>query len=394
MRLTNFGRTMEKSTYFLVTLFSLALGAVRADEAVYSDEPMASNEEVAALRKQSTGIDVVSGQNHRITTLEQQMAEVYTDTVRDTFGAKAASARPQIDSYHLYVSGEALFWQAFEGGNDYAYVTSARGPSFEGNSQWLNFDWNWGFRTEIGYRTSHDNWDLALHYTWFYDKADSHAGAPAGGEVFPLFYQFFSSNIGNFAKSSLRLHFYDGDLALQRSYFLSPDFSLTSLAALRTTWIHQTAHSFAQFSVTDIPQTISQTAHNNFWGIGPKLGIAPKWYIDRNWNFFGSFAGSILYGEFDVRLKAVENGVLSDHLNDKIHQIVPTVQAALGFGWEMNSFCDHYHIALNVAYEAQYWWHQNQLISYLPDTASTSILKRLGGDLGLHGLIINALFDF
>jgi hypothetical protein len=391
----NFGRTMEKSTYFLVTLFSLALGAVRADETVYTDKSTTSNGQVATLRKKSTGIDVASGQTHRIVLLEQQMKEVYTDTVRDTFGAKAAAARPQLDNnYHLYLSGDALFWQAFEGGNDYAYVTNTQGPSFKGNSQWLNFDWSWGYRTEIGYRTSHDNWDLALHYTWFYDKADSHVGAPAGGEVVPLFYQAFPLNIGNFAKSSLRLHFYDADLALQKSYFLSSEFSLTSLAALRTTWIAQKAHSFTSYSSVDTPQTVSQTGHNNFWGIGPKVGIAPKWFISPNWNFFGQFAGSILYGEFDVRAKALEDGVLTIHLNDKLHQIVPTIQGALGFGWEMNSFCNHYHIALNLAYEAQYWWRQNQLISYLPNGASTQILKRLGEDLGLHGLIINALFDF
>ncbi len=394
MRLMNFGRTMEKSTYFLVTLFSLALGAVRADEAAYESESTASNEQVASLRKQSKGLDVVSGQNRRISTLEQQMQEVYTDTVRDTFGAKVASARPQLDSYHLYASADLLFWQAFEGGNDYAYSTSTQGPDFQGNSHWLNFDWAWGYRTEFGYRTSHDSWDLALHYTWFYDKADSHVGAPAGGDVVPLFYQFFSGNVGEFAKSSLRLHFYDGDLALQKSYFLSSEFALTSLAALRTTWIDQRVHSFAKFALGDVPGTISQTGQNHFWGIGPKVAIAPKWFIDRNWNFFGQFGGSLLYGEFEVAAKSLEDGVLMVHLHDKIHQIVPTAQATIGLGWEMNAFCDHYHFAINVAYEMQYWWRQNQLISYLPESASTTVLKRLGDDLGLHGLTINASFDF
>ena len=120
MRFTNFGRIMEKSTYLLVTLFSLALGAMRAEE-VASETDLLVQNEFAALRKHSD-IEPLSDQADRIATLEEQMKQVYTGTVRDTFGAKAASARPQLQSYHLYVSGDFLFWKAFEKSNRLLFI--------------------------------------------------------------------------------------------------------------------------------------------------------------------------------------------------------------------------------------------------------------------------------
>lgn len=402
MRLTNFGMVMERSTYFLVSLLALAAGALQANDNVQEDELTASHGEVAALKKQSRGLDVVSGDTHRIKALEEQMNEVYTNTTRDTFGAKAAIARPQLDNYRLYVSGDALYWKAFEGGKDYADVANAISPPMEGTTKRVDFDWAPGFRAAIGYRTAHDGWDLVGHYTWFFDKGHSDVEAPPSegasphGGVTSLFYTF-ADNHGLIAESWADVHFQEGDLSLQKSYFLSRQFSLAWTAALRSVWINQSAKDFSYSPRAggQLSRTLELNGKNDFWGIGPKMGFATTWFIDRNWHFFGSFAGSLLYSEFDVRIKTEENGFdPPKYFKADLHQISPTVQASIGMGWEMNFLCDHYHIALNVAYETQYWWRQNQFFSYLPASGTSIILKRLSDDLGFHGLTINALFDF
>lgn len=360
---------MEKASYFLMILCTLALRAAAANE--------------------------------RISILEQQMDQIYTDTARDTFGAKAASARPQLDSYGIYVSADALYWKAFEGGTDYLTkvkaINSATAPGpIVGHSIAPEFNWQWGFRTELGYRTDHDDWDVAAHFTWFYDKANSTVNATAGEQLFSLFFQPVPLTFTlNAATSDLWLHVYDGDLCLQKSYFLSRNVSITSLAALRATWINQKAHTFTSGNAPPgrfINLDLSEDS--DFWGIGPKIGFSPRWFIGPHWNIFGAFAGSLLYGEFDVRSKALFVGRELANPHDNFHQIVPAAQGALGFGWETNSFCNRYHVAINVTYEAQYWWRQNQWFSYLSPDNPTMILKRLGGDLGLQGLTLNALFDF
>lgn len=389
MKLMNFGEVMKRSAYLLVSLFALAATSIAADESVVLDENVTLNEELASLQRRSRGLDVASNPKDRVSVLDQQMNEVYTDTVRDTFGAKAASARPQIDSYNIYLSGDAIYWKAFEGGSDYASETHSTAAPFSGQSKRADFNWRWGFKAALGYRTPHDDWDLAAHYTWFFDKANDTASAPAGGGITPLFTYFYTAAASS-AKVNWWLHFDDADLSIQKSYFLSRSFSLSPFAALRSTWINQklVAHYFAPATVNP---NVDQTGKNDFWGIGPKVGVSSRWFAGPHWNFFGSCAGSLLYGEFDVRSKTFINGNRVTNLNADLHRIVPTVQASLGFGWEMN-FLKHYHIAANVAYEAQYWWRQNELYSY--SNIATPILRRFGEDLGLHGLTINALFDF
>ncbi len=393
MDLTNFGMGMEKSTYFLVTLLSLAIGALRADECVYKGELTASYGEIAALKKQTKGLDAVTGDTHRLTTLEQQMDEVYTSTARDTFGAKAAAARPQLDSYRLYVSADALFWKAFEGGKDYASITNSLTVPMKGKSKWVDFDWMWGFRTKVGYRTAHDNWDLVGRYTWFFDKGDSDPNL-AGKFATPLFYAPGSTN-GSSIKGNARLHLQEGDLSLQKSYFLSRHFSLTWAAALRSSWINQHTENYSYAPGGTPAPMLQQKGESDFWGIGPMLSVGPRWFIDRNWNFFGNFSGSLLYGEFDVKIRTDQNGITPPK-NFKVdsHQVMPTVLGSLGMGWETNFLCNRYHIAINLAYEAQYWWRQNQFLSYRPASSALLVLRRLSEDLGFHGLTINALFDF
>ncbi|MBX9745124.1 MAG: hypothetical protein K2X08_07950, partial [Chlamydiales bacterium] len=266
---------MKKTSYFLLILCAIALEAAEANE--------------------------------RISLLEQQMDQVYTDTARDTFGAKAASARPQLDGYGVYVSADALYWKAFEGGTDYLMkvkaINSSTAPGpIVGYSLMPEFNWQWGFRIEVGYRTAHDDWDLAAHFTWFYNKANSTINALAGDQLFSLFFQPMPLNLTlTNATSDLWLHFYDTDLCLQKSYFLSHNFSITSLAALRTTWINQKAHSFTSgYDPTARVINLDLSGINHLWGIGPKIGFSPRWFIGPHWNIFGAFSGSLLYGEFDV----------------------------------------------------------------------------------------------
>ena len=393
MNLTNFGMVMERSTYFLVTLLSLAMGVLHADESVHEDDLTASHEEIAVLKRQPKGLDAVSGDAHRLTALEQQMNDVYTSTARDTFGAKTAIARPQLDNYRLYVATDALFWKAFEGGKDYASITNSTTVPMKGRSKFVDFDWQWGFRTKLGYRTSHDGWDLVARYTWFFDKGESEPDLSDGKFATELFYTPGSTN-GSSINSSARLHLQEGDLSLQKSYFLSRHFSLTWSAALRSSWINQHTKSYSFASGSPPAQMLEQIGESDFWGIGPMLTVGPRWFVNRNWNFFGSFAGSLLYGEFDVRVRTEPNGLVPGNFKIDQHLVVPTVLGSLGMGWESNFLCDRFHVAINVAYEAQYWWRQNQFLSYRLASDSTLVLRRLAEDLGLHGLTINALFDF
>lgn len=72
----------------------------------------------------------------------------------------------QQDACNVTLSGSALYWKAYEEGLDYA-IKSSSGVSFidEGNVKRMKFDWDWGFRLDLGYQIPHQKMDLDLIWT-------------------------------------------------------------------------------------------------------------------------------------------------------------------------------------------------------------------------------------
>ena len=114
--------TSRKFTEVKMVRSSLLLYSLCAASALFS-ETIATNEEVAMLK--TTPCDAspettISTVKERVALLESQMQDVFTDTTLGDFGAKTASARPQIHSNRLFVKTDAFMWKAYFGGSDYA----------------------------------------------------------------------------------------------------------------------------------------------------------------------------------------------------------------------------------------------------------------------------------
>ncbi len=104
----------------------------------------------------------------RIGALEAKMKDAGTITARGDFGARTATDSPKIDGYGFDISADALLWKLYtDGGDDYALSTSTALAAgvIAGNVQTRSFNWDWGFRTGIGYYAEHDNWDTNLVFT-------------------------------------------------------------------------------------------------------------------------------------------------------------------------------------------------------------------------------------
>jgi hypothetical protein len=91
---------------------SLLLFSVCAAASLLAEE-VAINEEVAMLKVAPCDDSTSNGPKDRVSVLESQMQEVFTDTVLGDFGAKAASARPQIRSNRWFIKTDAFLWKHF-----------------------------------------------------------------------------------------------------------------------------------------------------------------------------------------------------------------------------------------------------------------------------------------
>jgi hypothetical protein len=353
----------------------------------------APNEEIAMLKQSTCESPVpnnpIGNKTDPVAILEKQMQELITDTALGDFGAQAASARPQLCSNRLYIKADGFLWKAFVGGSDYAATDSMSGGTvLIGETKRADFRWRWGFRTELGYRLPHDNWDALTNYSWFQDKSDRSAASPSGGVIIPLI-PAFSSTAYHDAHIRWHLLYQNFDLDLRKAYFLNRHFSVSPFFGLRNTWLNQSYH--ASYANLDATQTIDVLTKQDFWGIGPLAGLNSEWHITNQWWVFGSFIGAVLAADYDICSRVLHNETLENKIKADTKRLSPTVQGAMGFGWHMNLNRQRNHIAVRLCYEAQYWWKQNLTLDY---SSGYYVVARLGEDLGFHGFTLDVLFDF
>jgi hypothetical protein len=357
----------------------------------------------------------------------------------NSLGGKSPSYSNK-DSY--YTMADFLLWKAEEDGLEYVvYLTplDSSSLSFSGKDYAPKFNWGKGFRVGAGYRFGmHDNWDLDVIWTWFYNKAKSSITSPEpdpsfepnvmhptwGGPVFTDISGGVSlTSQAIYGKGSWALHYNVGDIELGRHYFISKALSLRPCIGLRAAWINQdySVHyirviryalagvQFAQLAPA------SFFADNDFHGLGPRLNLDLQWHFSCHWSVLGKISGSLLYGPFKNRQ------TLNTHLLTEFHGVAAfpsliftekskfnrfqtNLEAALGLQWE-SDFQRVRHFSLGVFYELTEWFRQNRLVhasttsdgnfanTTAPGITSTPYVKE-HGNLGLHGLTFKARLDY
>lgn len=339
-----------------------------------------------------------SDTDSRVSILEAQMNEVSTRTVHGNFGAKTASASPRILGDDWFLTADMLWWHVDTSGSKYCLLdeTPPGAPDSKGTYRTLKFKWNYGFRAGVGTTFNHDRWDLYLNYTWFRADNSSATSLHGGFGIIPDSQVLINQRLGNAAEQSKihwSIHFQTLDLNLGRNYFISPKVAFHPFFGIKTAWIDQKVRSSNKLFFPVITHSHTKTK-NDFWGIGPDLGIEGKWFLNYGFNLFGSIASALLWGDFDVRQKQHTSNP-STPINDidfDKHAVSPMTQMQIGIGYETN-FCDNqYHIAVNARYEQQYWWAQNQIPDYV--LLNTYEFMRVFGDLSFQGLTIDVRFDF
>lgn len=344
----------------------------------------------------ASGILFASVQGHcdadveaRIGRLETDMKKVRGETAYGNYGAKTPSAASQIDGYGLFITADFLWWKLYEGGTDYVFVDK-KAPAVTPNigpMKHFNFEWQPGFKVGVGYLFEHDGWDAYADFTYFKTEA-SHSFESDVLRFYPLFGQ------ESFPLFDLHAHwhvdFYDINLVLGRNFFVSKYLSLRPFFGLATAWIDQ-HRRFSGHRIFD--NLIVLKGKNDFWGIGPRLGLDAQFFFCENFSLFGNFFGDLLWGDFHV--KEFEDNKTSDfefyNLRYNLHRMVPAIGFGLGAAYETNLNGDRYHFMIKAGYENQYWWRQNQLPIF--DSLSTAF-ERWSEDLSLQGLTVEFRLDF
>lgn len=342
----------------------------------------------------STSLWANADAESRVALLECKMKTARQDMVYECReGARFASGRPSIDSHGFWVLGNVLYWTAYEGGTDIAYFQNNLGlVGFPRVIKPVCFEWDVGYRIGFGWATAHDNMEFSAIFSRVEPEGEFTTWTTLpNGEDSVIVPVGFRNN--DFASAHWNLKYSTLDIELARSYFISRYFYLRPYFGSRSAWIHQGAQLHFTGVEVGNPNT---TGHlrNDFTGSGLRLGSDSKWFFARHWNFFAGASVSALYGKFtvDTALNQETNG--SD-VHSSVYRIAPAAQMQFGLGWETAFSCNSNQIAINLGYELNYWWRQNQQ-PILEQLFENDYVygARQSQDLALHGMTIDIQLSF
>ncbi len=337
----------------------------------------------------------------RVSALESRMTAIKNDTVKKTTGAKMASASPLIDGYGFFATADLLIWHLKEGGSDYAI--SSKGPLNQnllpgrGKAEHSHFDWDFGFRTGVGYNLEHDAWDWYLNFTWFQADASDSVCRPKNGGLLPQ-KGFSVIESAKKIRSHWNVHYYVLDFELGRRYFVSKFLAFRPQFGIESAWICQRRRYMFRQDLDPSTGITGQNIYgkNNFWGIGPRAGVEGTWYFDRHFSLMAAVNGALQWGCFDDHLKETEltsgGKVRFVDVDGDFHTLVPNVQMALGFSWASPINEGKNQLGIRLSYEFQYWWRQNQFLNEQQFNATN--FQHESMDLTLNGATLDVRFDF
>lgn len=331
---------------------------------------------------------------NRLTALEQK---------KGANGVINPNARPQVkDGADLFLTFDLLLWQAHENGLGYAIKNEGVDTTpTEGRVKHPDFDWNWGFRTGLGYNLPHDGWDLFANYTRLNSTADQRSTNADSDDIL-----FGTVNAPSVARAfgtatKAKNHWHCDlnmiDLEMGREFYVSKWLSLRPFAGFRTAWVDQEFNVDYQGGTLAVTgQTYDIDQKNKYWGFGLRTGINALWTLGSGVSFYSDAAISLLHGFFKVKYEAELEHVNEKTLNDvkdSYHVSRAITDLAIGLQYDHMFFNDAFHLGIRAGWEHHMFFGQNQFLHFVDDQAS-GVFVANQGDLTYQGWTLNVRFDF
>lgn len=352
-------------------------------------------------------------ESSRIDALEARVAQLTQDNTQYTVSGKNPTTR--MDGYNsgAFIVADFLYWQAVQDGIEYALSSKSpiRPGSFlssgevnikDGDMKDVDFDWGPGFRVGLGYNFRYDQWDLFLNWTRFHNHSNSTSHAHAGGSLSALWVPVTISG-GDIEKAHAhwRLLYDVVDLELGRSFYLTKALSARPFVGLRGAFIRQHfRYRYEDLHVDTIPGPfdIVTRTKNNYYSGGLRAGTEMNFRVNQHWSFYGAASTSLVYGNFDLRLRFqfpdLDIGPLKLGYKSDYNRTKANVEGAIGLQWETGYANGRYHFTILACYEFTEWFNQNQLVKVLAPALFNPAFLPNDGDLGMQGGTLSARFDF
>lgn len=338
----------------------------------------------------------------RISKIESQLRDSATTNARGTYGAKLADASPNIDGYGFYVSADVILFQMLQDSNEYGVLVNA--PS-AGVDPWgtygptkvlkTSFDWDWGFRTGIGYYAEHDFWQSGFEFTYF--QTQTSGNTQAGTNQFLGYFCDYSpeyiygdSVAATYASDSWKVHFYNLDWKIGKDFFVSKYLSFLPEIGLKATWLYQNRYYKNSVPATRFGSSYTQQYSNvsdHYTGVGPKADITTKLWLGRHFSLIGTVDAALLFGsnkmDVDQLFYWQYQGTVSNPntSHQKKNHVSPYLGVRIGFAYDTNFMDDAFNLGIKLTYEQQWYSNANRM-PFFQEKAASNDVSFQGVDLG------------
>ncbi|MBS0652453.1 MAG: hypothetical protein JSR39_02880 [Verrucomicrobia bacterium] len=340
----------------------------------------------------------------------KKFALILITTMSSLYASQPNSLR---DSYHPAVKGgfdiwidvDLLYWKPWERA---LVATNKQSDVFvtddftEAPLEHPHFNWDWGYRVSAGYLFSSNHWTVEASWTHFTSRASQHRSSHGSAflGMFPIWSLSDDVIAGDYVfESDLKWKLTINMLDLQFERYFKPChwLELSPFIGLRSAWIKQGGHVVYEggmFLIGIFQPGVSLNGsdfiemQNNYWGMGPRVGIDPRIVIYKGFSINTEAAISCLYGFFNVRQKEtyLESPRFSHHEHLNRFRWIGDLSA--GVQWKTLFNKERYALTFKADWEYHIFFNQFQLkrddFGLVPDNRT----------LSTQGVTFSGRFDF
>lgn len=267
-----------------------------------------------------------------------------------------------------------------------------------------DFAWNVGYRLGFGYLFPHHKWDVAVNWTQFNSHIKQYrtTNGDIGLGMFPIW--SLADDILPFdwvataqMRGKLKLKLIDLDFG--RAFSWKEKYFLRFVMGLRGAIIDQNfvidygggifanGLNLAALGSTFGYDTICMK--NDYWGIGPRLGIEPQLNLCGGLRLYAGAYGTFGYGSFSVHQQETYLQTVRSEFNCHPSGFRGILDANAGIMWKL--FCGKKHrYALSFAVG----WEYHRFFKQIAFKGDKFGLVSNDRDLALNGVAFSVRFDF
>jgi hypothetical protein len=160
------------------------------------------------------------------------------------------------------------------------------------------------------------------------------------------------------------------DIQVGRCFSFFNRLNLKAFFGLRSLWLHQKGHIIykgGMFLVGIVQPEVSINGSdlikmkNNYWGMGPRLGMQGQFNIINGWGLSGLVAIAAPYGFFHVRQKEVYLDTVRYFHRSQLNHFGCVADFSGGVYWEIPLNQNRYALTINADWEYHLFLHQFEL---------------------------------